>query len=295
MTFFRKVARVNTVDVSDEVGFDLAYSFSSQFLRLRSIVTVCCLVMLVGVSLWHTYPIASCSVLVVSILLFVLLSALRGTLIRRIQTDSILHHFCHFTRDDVAFLTFQAESRELTRNQLLDFHLHAVERIAMYFQATLNDPSIGCAIRVAEIVDNVPQYVTWARTSNMSPQRQHLTRPIPSDKGIAHFLRQHGSRGVFMIRDIPLAVELGYWKATPTDDLSDVRTLMVAPVNGWESDQKVMFAILYVTAPRDIFRPRHVLPLKSFADILGMIYPLFARELASGATAITTTPEEIIH
>lgn len=103
---------------------------------------------------------------------------------------------------------------------------------------------------------------------------------ILSDEGIALALRQKGIKGVFLIPEIDVAINCGYWKETPNDKLPDVKTLMVAPVNGWDGENKVMLGILYVTSRNNPFVARHTLPLKAFADILGLAYPsLLTRRL----------------
>jgi hypothetical protein len=108
----------------------------------------------------------------------------------------------------------------------------------------------------------------------MEPSRAQNTQPIPSDQGIALALRQKEQQGVFIIENIKDVLGHPLWFPTKTDALEDVKSLMIAPVNGWESGSKVMFGILYVTSGRvGKLRPEHTLPMKAFADFLGLIYP----------------------
>jgi hypothetical protein len=108
----------------------------------------------------------------------------------------------------------------------------------------------------------------------MEPTRKENSEPIPADKGLASALRQKGNLGVFIIRDIAEAVDSGMWMKTKNDSLPDVRTLMVAPINGWEHGEKVMIGILYVTSRKNPFAPAHTLPSKAIADLLGLVYPI---------------------
>ena len=73
--------------------------------------------------------------------------------------------------------------------------------------------------------------------------------------------------GVIFIRDIPAAIEMGWWKECKTDALPDVKTLLIAPINGYINGQKHMLGLLYVTSPHDVFRLIHAEPLKALSDL----------------------------
>jgi hypothetical protein len=87
--------------------------------------------------------------------------------------------------------------------------------------------------------------------------------------------------GVVIINSIAAATDAGWWMKSQNDDLSDVKTLMVTPINGWEHGQKVMLGILYITSIQGKFAPIYTLPLKALADALGLVYPIIMGSINS--------------
>jgi len=59
----------------------------------------------------------------------------------------------------------------------------------------------------------------------------------------------------------------------PTDSFTDIKTLMIAPINGYIDEEKGMVGILYVTSAENPFMQMHLEPLMAFADSLGLVYP----------------------
>lgn len=117
----------------------------------------------------------------------------------------------------------------------------------------------------------------------MDPSRPRSTQPIPSDVGIAKSLADQDLEGVFLIPDIAKAIADKLWMRTTNDDLPDVKTLMVAPINAVQQGQRVMIGILYLTskeAGENALVPADTIPLKAFADALGLVYPLIMRKMA---------------
>ncbi len=217
-------------------------------------------------------PIAVCCVLV--------FLTIRKRRIRDVNLGVRLHSLCHSIRDDVASIlnaAIRADTREQVgeyREKLRRFHSDIVEWIALYFQVLVGDQSVNCAIRLAIERDRERLYVTVGRSKGMDTYRRESSQPIPSDKGIARALRDKNHRGVCIIRSITQAVSDGIWERTQTDDLHDVRTLMVAPINGYDiGGEKSMVGILYVTSARDPFHQIHIEPIKAVADLLGLVYP----------------------
>jgi len=196
--------------------------------------------------------------------------------IRRAESDQSLHFFFHNSRDIVS--RFWGKHDEATHLRMLDeFHKDTVQRIAKFFRDRIGDPSVNCAIRLAESQNGAEQYVTVARSDGMEPSRSSTTEPIPADKGLAKALLTYDKQGVVIIRDIPEAAKGPYWYGSRNNHLPDVQTLMAAPINGWEGGSKVMLGILYVTSRKNVFHEGHTLPMKAFADYLGLVYPPIIR------------------
>jgi len=63
---------------------------------------------------------------------------------------------------------------------------------------------------------------------------------------------------------------------TPNDRkfINEVRTMMVAPINGFDGTQKSMLGVVYVTSSKDIFSARHVDAFRGIADALGLGYSM---------------------
>jgi hypothetical protein len=106
-----------------------------------------------------------------------------------------------------------------------------------------------------------------------------MSKPIPSDRGIARYLRDKQRRGVCIIEDIEQAIKDNAWFETPTDKLHDVKTMIVAPINGYipssgGATEKTMLGMLYVTSRGKRFSQFHCELLMALADLLGFTYPV---------------------
>jgi hypothetical protein len=123
-------------------------------------------------------------------------------------------------------------------------------------------------------LDGRRQYVTVGRSSNLNPKRKNITVPIEDDAGIAGLLRKRDQAGVSIIRSIPEATKYGAWVKCPSDELPDIKTVMVVPINGYIGGVKTMIGILYITSPKNPFMQMHVEPAMAFADVLGCVYPV---------------------
>jgi hypothetical protein len=192
----------------------------------------------------------------------------------QIECDMRLHTFCHETRDDIAGLIAAENNDKNFAERLHDYHKKTVQRIANYYRESKHDKTANCAIRIAEIVDGTDAYVTKGRSDGLEPTRENSTRPIPKDKGLPAAFTQKGHQGVFLINSIEKAASSGMWLETPNDSLPDVNKVMIAPINGWEDGEKVMYGLLYITSRSKKFRPRETLALKAMADLLGLVNPL---------------------
>lgn len=83
---------------------------------------------------------------------------------------------------------------------------------------------------------------------------------------------------MLIYHDLDEANTFGLYKKTRNDELYslDVKTLMVAPINGLDTlrkKERVMVGLLYVTSKRDSFRSEHIEPLSAIADMLGIAVP----------------------
>lgn len=196
---------------------------------------------------------------------------------REIDLANKWHQFCVHVREDSCKILSQVlgtDEPEVYVSSYKSFASSKANRIAEYFQRLVGDPTVNCAIRLADDDDGDAVYNTVGRSVGMLEKREDFTEPIPADKGIAHALRQRGHRGVCIIDNIEQERLNGVWMETATDDFPDVKTLMVAPINGYDRGSKCMLGILYVTSQKNVFCDTHTEPVKAFADLLGMIYPI---------------------
>jgi hypothetical protein len=208
---------------------------------------------------------------------------------RTLLTRSRFHRFCHWLRDESRNIQLAAESGRIDTysSSLERFHSRAANLVASYFRAIAGDKTVNCAIRICLEDRNDPSgyaYTTLGRSDEMNSERETLSVPLSSQQGIALKLRNQNQLGVVIVRSIPAAVAEGWWKSCPTDQLADVTTCMVAPINSRTSQGvRSMLGILYVTSRHDCFRRRHVEPMKGIADLLGMTYPSLALAPTDGS------------
>ena len=80
------------------------------------------------------------------------------------------------------------------------------------------------------------------------------------------------SQGIWIIPDIPKAASLGMWEKAPNDDMDDVKYVMAAPINAFESGSKAMLGILYICSRNRQFRPLDTVEVRAWADLLGLAY-----------------------
>jgi len=212
----------------------------------------------------------------------------RRVVIYTLGASGAVHRLTHSMRDDIASLLEAARSAQTAQRYLERydrFHDDVADRIAEVFRQITNDLTINCAIRLAEQKNGDAEYATKGRSKNMDPSRSSLSKPIPSDRGIARYLRDKERRGVFVIEDIQQAIDGNAWHETPTDGLHDVKTLIVAPINGYgvPADggpfEKTMLGMLYVTSRDSRFTQFHCELLMGLADLLGLTYPVVTGRL----------------
>lgn len=210
---------------------------------------------------------------------------IRRLRVRQLWVGKAAHQFFHCLREDVNEIIRIAidendPDKALYKHRYRQFHCDAAERIAEYFRNATDDPSIGCCIRLAAEPDS---YVTYGRSKRLNPNRAQLSQPIPADQGVARLLRIKNKLGVYFFRDIPQAVDVGAWLAMPSDSFTDIKTLMISPINGYIQGEKGMVGILYVTSAENPFMQMHLEPLMAFADALGFVYPFITGQWEHGS------------
>lgn len=165
--------------------------------------------------------------------------------------------------------------------EYMAWNQEVADRIARFFETLIGERSVGCAIRCASGVGGRGHsFVTIARSQEMwKDKREVQSKPIPEDTGVARVLRQKDRYGVFFVWDIAEARKNeDVWYRTPTDDLPDVKQVMVAPINGYIRGDREMLGLLYVTTRRRQLRINWAVHLMGFADMLGLVWPLVTRE-----------------
>lgn len=245
-----------------------------KYLRLRYLVSLTSvksvLVVISFFKLQLPYAIAVFVVLGTSL---AAIFALRYYRVRVSLLNATFHNLTHTIRDQVsAVITSAADGGYKYAFQ--EFNSNTVENTASFFRKLLNNDGITCAIRLACISEGKEHYITVGRSSGFDLSRKDNSQPIPSDEGVARILRQKNQLGVIIVKDIKEAIKRNTWFETKNDSLPDVKTVMVAPINGFVNGRKSMIGLLYIGAKKDLFTRFHVDIVRGFADYLGTIYPV---------------------
>jgi hypothetical protein len=200
------------------------------------------------------------------------------------ESDNLFHWICHYLRDHKHEVreAFN-ESKVLGVTKIHDvFGQSTVDNIATYFQHRLRDATAGCCIRIL-VLDQRPDgskvwtYKTLARSKKLNnAQRKANSVTLLANEGIAQLFHEHGCFGVCFINDIDKAGKVDkVWKDTPNDRFTDIRYLMVAPINGFEpgSTERKIFGFLYVTSSTRPIPQTYVHIAKALVDTLGSVLP----------------------
>ena len=260
---------ITAVDPEDSWPHKYGY-----WLRIRGILSAAGIDGIIAASLWgaikDTYGIA---VIIAGLPVLAAQYVLRSWYLSRVRCEGALHSLCHHTRDDLAELVSLETGGDVARTRLREFNRQTAQRIAAVFRAAKGDSTLGCCIRLAQHDENDrPIYATVGRSDNFDPSREENSVPIPGNAGIAKVLMEKETQGVLIIRDILKATQKRYWSPSPNDSLPDIRTVMVAPINGWSDRNKTMQGILYVTSQANTFSEADTNLIKAIADTLGMVY-----------------------
>ncbi len=180
-----------------------------------------------------------------------------------------LHDFCHWLRDQAA--AYPSKGEDVT-SWMKSFSENACRHTAAHFRKVLRDETVTCAIRLAKKVNDKQCFCTFGRSDGMDPGRDLKSRDLASDKGIARVLMNKDQQGIWLIPCIQSAANVQMWEKTENDDLLDVRHLMVAPINAYESGVRSMLGILYICSKSRRMEPLDTVEVRAWADLLGLAY-----------------------
>ncbi len=239
------------------------------------------------------------SILFVSMTLFVVFA---GVFEVEDEADSRLHLISHFVRDNqhAVLEGFRVDPKVGVAKIDDLFAPNTANNIAEYYQLRLRDASVGCCIRMLVVKEDQKKkpgrwFLTMARSKNLFPQRASHSEPIRADEGIAKLFKDKNGFGVCVITDLEKAINIDkMWKETPTDKFEDIRYLMIAPINGFEtgSMDKKTFGLLFISSSHRPIPETCCHSLKAIADLLGMALPRILAPLAVGPAKNADTEAE---
>jgi hypothetical protein len=219
---------------------------------------------------------------VVGVLVVAGLCYLKKRSLRSLDIKYYLHGLAHYIRDQYTDCCRQSASPyaapDADRSQQFCERLGQMcERTKTYFRCLTNDETIEVAMRLA-----VPQrvaatnisvvYRTVARSAGLNQSRYKTTEDILANEGIPRFLKhKKNSLGVLFYNDLGAAAELGTYRLTENDKLyaAEIKTMMVAPLNGWDGKKQNMIGLFYVTSREtNTFKPKYVDSMAFISDFV---------------------------
>lgn len=214
----------------------------------------------------------------VSFLLFAFLATslfyLKGRIDRSLHMKCILHRIAHEARDYYSVLCGSYKTDQSIDIVPISGKLCGL--VKEYFEILTNCKKVDVALRIARTKNGKKVYETIVRTSGLNVKRSETSEPLPYNVGIAKFLQDdQGSQGLVVYHDLEKAAEAKAYRMTENDRIypEEIKTMMVAPVNGWDGEKKSMLAILYVTSNKmRIFGRQYTDSMGFIADILAGIY-----------------------
>ncbi|MBO9490441.1 hypothetical protein J7384_08710 [Endozoicomonas sp. G2_1] len=198
---------------------------------------------------------------------------------RSLDMKYILHEIADFARNKQTEL-YESPSAPI---KLKGLSQEASSLIKRYFETLIPKHDIQIAIRIlSETEEGEKKYITIARTDGFHKERQKTTEPLDPEQGLAKLLRhKEGNRGVIIINDLQKAANFGLYTKFKNDENygSDFKTMIVAPLNGWDGSKKDMIGILYVTSKETtVFSEKHADSLGFAADIIAKVFSATIRE-----------------
>jgi hypothetical protein len=162
------------------------------------------------------------------------------------------------------------------------------EHVQAYFRELTTDETIGCAIRLGVPAQSgVINFETVGRSDGLSPGREKTTQAIPSDQGVPNFfVSEHNSRGLLYYYNIPLAIEKGAFIKTKSEDsyASDISTMVVAPLRGWNGNSVGLLGLLYITSRRgNTFDMKQFDSIGCIADSVTTVFVAYLNQLESSS------------
>lgn len=272
------------------------YGVGAFFIQVRGIILILLLsVATMGsspwwlpddITIWQTIQIPTVAVIItLSLFLISGLVYLRKRTIRSLEIKALLHNFSHYLRDCQSNIfkrtilqndLFDKEDSELYK--FSDYMDKICEYIRDYFVLMTHDSTVNCAIRIA-VEDDKPNnkgarivYRTLGRSSGLSSTRAETTEDIPSNRGIPRYLNdEQNCKGILRYNDLQEASQLGVFKITANEQNfpDEIKTMFVAPMNGWDGKSHSMVGLLYVTSRNNnVFRRKHVDCMRFVADMV---------------------------
>ena len=196
-----------------------------------------------------------------------------------------LHQLAHYLRDrNVKGEELAIEKKGLSKTQTEDSFLTFCNEICnysrAYFRELIKDNTVECAIRLADKHTDDPSdqnifYCTAGRSQGFNPGRDEASEPIPANRGVPCFFLRQKCHGVLIYHDLKKSADNGTFIITENEKRyhNDLKTLMVAPINGWTGKHKSMIGLLYVTSKGNPFRVKHVDSMRLIADMLAKAIP----------------------
>lgn len=228
--------------------------------------------------------------LVGGILLFVLYYV-RNKFRRSLDIQHHLHELSHFLRDyqtKIYKLAMNAES--VTDDNPINLRTYSdniCERVKDCFSKIANDSTIEVAIRLAnddtdrEGIHEI-NYITVGRSSGLNSRRNESTEAVSSKEGIPRFFSDKDSQGVLIYNDLNKAAKIGAYKITINDSkyADEIKTMMVAPLNAWDSITQSMIGILYITSREsNTFSVKYVDSMRFVADMIAQSMSFYVNEV----------------
>lgn len=235
--------------------------------------------------LWKEHQQLAIFAIAVGVAVCGILISLRLVRARTAKIGAAFHRFSHLMRDEFGEIHALAKAGRSDgyTERLRQIHNHVAESLAVFFRAFVGDASVNCAIRISKEESDNRVYPTVGRSAGMEPNRKKNSIPVPHDQGVAGKLSRHKEQGVVFVYSIQEAIKEKWWPADkdermlPNDKLPDVKTMMIAPINGVVEVEPTMLGILYVTsgwsARFSPFTIIHMDTMRAFADLLGALYP----------------------
>ena len=194
---------------------------------------------------------------------------LRKRTIRSLSMKHQLHMISHEVRDRYCEL----QSNKDTRLSVGGISIQFCDLIRNYFAIlTGKSASLGVAIRIAEEQNGLPVFCTAGRT-NLNKNRSRESEPLKYDEGIAKLMMNKS--GVWIYNDLVQARADGTYTTQKNDELfgDEIKTMMVAPINGWDGTKTALLGMLYITSSETgVFDEKNVDSIGFLADNLAVLY-----------------------